>query len=129
MREMIKRRVIGWIENKFKGKREIIHYLLKHERMNLFLDNLCKEVGIFEKKQCTILTPEKNTKRLALLIDTATKMYCDAAIRAAEDRVISSAEKSRRASKASKLDDFEAEQKELRAEFGVEDPDDKRITH
>ena len=43
-RDAIERRIDAWLKWKFKDKAEILRFLLKHERKQLFVSNMTREI-------------------------------------------------------------------------------------
>jgi len=96
MRAVVEKRFDAWIDWKFKKKLpEVCRWLKSHERKNICVDRICGEV---EKMELSFLnaSPEKNAKRLALLVDNAAKVFCNAAIDYHDTKMLSRNEIARR---------------------------------
>lgn len=59
MREIIHKAFTGEIDRVFSEKRELREYLNKHERKNLCIDNLTKEIKLIEFKNAVKLDADR----------------------------------------------------------------------
>lgn len=93
---------------------EILHLIATHERREVVLHNLCRQVTIFETKY-------GGTKaQRQMLIGEVAKMFIAAAVQNAKDKNLSSAEASRIRHSGKTIGDLEEEV----AEFALEVPRD-----
>jgi len=116
MKEHVEHRFNNWIRWKFKKKSHLIEFFLNHERKELCITNVCKQLT-----QCEIRRPGFNTVQAAEIIDFSARLFTIACIQHQEQKHISQAEKSRIRKEGDREADYEEEQKELRKEFGVKD--------
>jgi len=112
MNEMIKHRFNGWINWKFVSKPEIARFLVDHERAHLCINNICSQLETIILKR-----PNTTLKTMAEIIDSTAKMFCQAAMQEREEYLMTRAGRIKLQDEAGKIDDLEAEQKELKKEF------------
>ena len=113
-REHIEKRFNAWIKWKFK-KKDIRKFLLRHERKDLCINNILDQVRTAQIKKPQWF----DTAKAAKMIDWGVRMFCDAAIKHKHESTMSDIEKQK--IMVNKEADYEAEQKELRKEFKVDD--------
>lgn len=83
----------------FQSKIDIKNFILKHERKEVCLQNLCEQIRIIELGRMDL-----SAHKYKNLIEGVAKMFCDAALKSKEEELITHAEKARRLNEASKLD-------------------------
>lgn len=107
----VKKEFDRFIEETFKEKHEIKKFLLRHERKDSCISNLCAELGKAEKSIVF------NVTKWRYAIREVAKMFCAQAIEHKTQQLLSSAEKLRRESEANKLN----EAKEMAMDMFKED--------
>jgi len=124
MIDAIQSRFDNWIKFKFEPLPEIVKFLLKHERKELCLKNLCREIQTIEIRKGTPLKVED----LSEIVDMTARLFSSNALTIKEQSLMSDAQKRKIAEDSMdyKLDEFEGEQTELRKHYGVVE-DDKSI--
>lgn len=101
---------------KFQHKPEVLKYLLQNERKQVCLDNLCEQIILCEKRLIIFdLTKWKFT------ITSTADMFALAALRVAEERALSPAERSRRIAVAGRDKELELIMSDLRKEGSIVD--------
>ena len=129
MKDFVQGRFDAWISWKFCEKPQIEKFLLNHERHDLAVTALCREIDHLPARDGYMIKSAKSkTRFVAKMIDTAAWMYSKAALQNHEEKLLSKAEKQRRIDESDKLDRnleaFEAEQSDLRKFYGIEGTDD-----
>lgn len=110
MKQEIKLIFDQFIHNTYVTMPEVARMLLKHERKELCLDHLCKEIQGVERSRMSIsFTPALYKK----LIEDVARFFCQQALRHAEERSMSSLERHKRVADANKMDAMEQEQEAL----------------
>jgi hypothetical protein len=82
-----------FITDTFKAKPEVSRYLMNHERKNLCVDNLCEQIQIIERRRLKIVFDAAYYKRT---IQDIARMFCNACLKHAEEKSLSSNERLRR---------------------------------
>lgn len=111
MREQIAKIFDDRIRSVFKSKPELVRFFLNHERKNLALDNLVKEMRKAQYMVGAVLRDdEKGRRNYREMVEHTADLFCRAAIGTKEKDIMSAAEK-RRQSIAPEHDllEFEAE--------------------
>jgi hypothetical protein len=84
------------------GTRPTIHsYLLHHERRQRCLDGICQQIRIAESHR---IAKGLNLGRIRMLAETGAKIFCDLALRLAEQSALSNAERQRQINEAAKIE-------------------------
>lgn len=100
----------GYIHRTFLEKPEIARFLLKHERKELCIQNLCEQIqGVERSRMSLTFTPSMYKK----LIEDIARFFCQQALKQAEEQNLSSLEKLKRVTEAYRLEREEKEQEEL----------------
>jgi len=122
--EAIRSRFDKWIEWKFEPLPKIIKFLLKHERKELCLKNLCHQIQMIEIRKGKAISAED----LSEIVDMTARMFASNALTVKEQSLMSDIEKRKIAEDSMdyKLEQFEGEQKEKRKFYGIVE-DDKSI--
>lgn len=114
MKKKIEDRFDNWIKWKFK-KKDIQDFIINHERKHICLENLIDQV-----KTAALRNPSSfNTKKLAYLIDWAAGTFASAAVEHRHQQMMSDIDKQKLMQ--NKEAEYEAEQAQLREEFGIDD--------
>ncbi len=93
MREQILKEFDSFILQTFKLKPEVRRYLIDHERKNICIDNLCREIQTIERRKLRIIFDLQAYKRT---VRDVAKMFCEACLLHAEEKALTSNERSRR---------------------------------
>ncbi len=93
MRSEIKKIFDARIAEKFRTLPEVRKFLLTHERKEICIDNLCEQIQICERKLYSILFQAEDYKDT---IHTVADMFCERALKKAEEDSISANERIRR---------------------------------
>lgn len=102
---------------KFGHKPDILKFLLEHERKDLCLKNLCNQIEIAERRGRFRL--DFDVTKYILMINEMAVMFARAAVNARINELMSSAEKHRRQSEATKYDEIKSVVK------GLDDEDEQ----
>lgn len=92
-----------------KAKPAVVDFILKHERKELVIRHLMREIVKAERKRGGVL---KQTTFVSL-VDTVARMFAGNVLRYVEEQSISAIKRQAMIDKASEQDSFEAEQSEL----------------
>lgn len=95
-----------YLTKNFGHKPEVLQFLLHHERRQICLQNLCGQIQIAEKR--SKLRLNFDAIKYKLMIDEVAKMFAHAAVRVRVAELVSTAEKYRRQSEASKYDEIKS---------------------
>lgn len=87
-----------------ESNKEVLNFLLKHERKQLCLNNLCNQILVAEASSKV----KVNIDSFQLLIEETAKLFANAAIDARIHELMTPAEKTRRQSEVSKLDEIKS---------------------
>ena len=88
LRPIIESSFKSYIEEKFKGKHDVISFLSGHERKEKFFDNLIKEMKKSKFDELLIRTGNENArKKVVYMSKEMTKMFCLAALNVKEKSI------------------------------------------
>lgn len=90
-------------------KREVVNYIINHERKKKVIDNLCGQIEIAERRSYQITW---NAERYRYVIGEVAKMFCSAALKKIEDDLKSNAARQKIIDDANRLSNFEKELEE-----------------
>lgn len=90
LRSDVEKRVNAYLTETFLDKPEIYRFLSKHERKDLFIDNLCAQI---RSSELTLGFGGLGKKRYTYLIREMTKTFCRVALSHAEQAQMTAAQK------------------------------------
>jgi len=91
------------IRFRFLSKPDVAQYLINHERKPLVLNNLCEQVKLAENSNIGV---RFNGPQFKQIVKAGADLFAKAALDYLEENLITQAEKARRISEASELDDI-----------------------
>lgn len=108
------------IADTFKDKREVLNFLMNHERKNLCLDNLCAQIAECERRALRI---GFDAKTYEWTINDVAVMFCKQALRKAAEDSMTQAERVR---KSMAVDDNDKLARDMIADGMIIDRDEAR---
>lgn len=103
----------AWITAKFQGQSQVQAWLLRHERKDRCIGSVCQQIRLAELSN---IRARFDTFRYRQMIEACAAMFCEAALRFAEEAAMSRAEIARRLSDAARIKEAEGYLHELEAE-------------
>ncbi len=95
-----------FIKDRFGTKPDVLNFLMQHERRDACFKGICEQVV---KAELSNIGKRMDIRRVKLLTEAGARMFCDAALKHAEEKILTQAEKQRRIDDASRLENLQAE--------------------
>lgn len=95
-----------FIAEKFRHKPDIYNFLIRHERKQKCLEGICEQIKLAELSN---IGQRMDMKRLQILSRAGARMFCDAALKHAEESTLSQSERSRRISEHKDINEIKSD--------------------
>jgi len=109
MRAEVEKKFDDAIREVFKNRSQVVNFLLRHERKNICIDNLCSEILKCEKHHFSI---NFDAGKYDYVIKEVAKMFAQSSLGYLEQSIMSRAAKVARETEANKYKEAEAELQE-----------------